>query len=71
MRLDGKHFRDCVFTNCELEYSGGDVILERTSIHACKHILYGYARQTANYMRTVGICDNTADKWVEYTGPIN
>lgn len=71
VRLDGKHFIDCHFIDCTLEYSGGDVALERTTIHSCKHVLFGYARQTAEYMRMAGICDSSADKWVEYTGPIN
>ena len=71
VRLDGKHFIDCIFIDCTLEYSGGDMALERTAVHSCKHVLYGYALQTADYMRTMGLCDLTADKWTEYTGPIN
>lgn len=71
VRLDGKHFVDCVFIGCTLEYSGGNVILERTAIHGCKHLLTGYAKQTAEYMRTVGLCDTTADKWIQYTGKVN
>ena len=71
VRLDGKHFKDCTFADCILEYSGGDVILERVSMLSCKHTLIGYARQTANYMRSVGLCENARDKWTEYTGTIN
>ncbi len=70
--LDGRHFIDCNFTDCTLEYGGGSVILERTAIHSCKHMLFGYARQTAKYMRTVGLCDDPlADQWAEYAGPVN
>ncbi len=71
VRLDGKHFKDCIFTDCKLEYGGADVVLERTSIHGCTHMLYGSARQTAEYMRVVGLCDDTPDKWTEYTGIVH
>lgn len=71
VQLDGKHFVDCTFIDCTLEYGGGDLVLERTSIYSCKHQLFGYARQTAEYMRTVGLCDSVSKKWTEYTGPIN
>lgn len=53
--LDGKHFVDCTFTDCTLEYSGDDVVFERTGMYNCRHVLVGHARQTANYMRLVGL----------------
>lgn len=71
VRLDGKQFRDCIFEDCTLEYSGGDVAFERCSLLRCKHLLYGYARQTAKYMRSIGIMDDTKGKWAEYTGAVN
>ena len=72
IRLDGKHFVDCFFIDCTLEYSGGDIILERTSIHGCKHVLYGYARQTAAYLRAVGLySDAKGGAWTEYAGNVN
>lgn len=69
--LDGKHFEDCIFIDCTLEYSGGDLSLERTSMHGCKHILRGYACQTAKYMRSIGLFDNAPGKWTEHTGKVN
>ena len=69
--LDGKHFQDCTFTDCTLEYSGGDLVLERVTMRGCRHVLFGYARQTAIYMRTVGMIDGTSDKWLQYTGRTN
>ncbi|MGI4830052.1 MAG: hypothetical protein ACRYFU_17910 [Janthinobacterium lividum] len=61
IRLDGKHFIDCTFIHCTLEYSGGDVALERTNMHGCKHLLFGYARQTANYPQAVGLYEKPAN----------
>lgn len=70
--LDGKHFIDCVFVDCTLEYGGGTVTLERTAIHGCKHLLFGYARQTAAYLRVVGLLDSPeGDSWTEYAGAVN
>ena len=71
IRLDGKHFIDCLLVQCTLEYSGGDVLFERTSIHDCHHLLYGYARQTANYLRTVGLMDETPEKPIELRSKVN
>ena len=71
IRLDGKHIIDCIFIDCTLEYSGGDIVFERTSMFGCHHQLYGYARQTARYMRNVGLMDETQDKWTDCTGRSN
>ncbi len=71
VRLDGKHFKDCTFTQCTLEYSGGEVTFEKVRLTRCRHVLLGQALQTAKYMRIVGLVDDTAGKWNEYTGSVN
>ena len=70
VRLDGKHFIDCRFTSCTLEYGGEEVIFERTAMHDCNHMLYGHARQTAKYMQLMGLLDETRDRWTDYTGKV-
>ncbi|MGI4831015.1 MAG: hypothetical protein ACRYFU_22920 [Janthinobacterium lividum] len=72
IRLDGTRFIGCTFIDCTLEYSGGDVALERTTIHNCKHVLFGYARQTALYLQIVGLYEKPmGDGSAEYTSHAN
>ena len=41
VRLDDRHFIDCPFTDCVLEYGGSEVILERTSMRGWRHAFTG------------------------------
>ena len=59
VRLDDRHFIDCTFTDCILEYSGSEVILERTSMRGCRHALHGPAFLTAQYLSAVGLLPDT------------
>lgn len=49
--LDGKHFVDCTFTSCVLEYSGQKVIIETTSFNACRFLFIGEAGRTVDLLR--------------------
>ncbi len=48
--LDGKHFIDCTFSNCTLEYSGGPVTLERTHLRRCHYVFFGKAQMTVRLL---------------------
>ncbi len=65
IQIDLKHFVDCTLVNCTLEYSGEDVIFERTAMHGCRHIFYGRARQTIHYLQGTGLMPYTASDWGE------
>ncbi len=55
VRLDHRHFVDCTFLNCVLEYGGEEVILERTAIRNCRHSFHGPAFLTLRLLQAVGI----------------
>ena len=61
--LDGKHFIDCSFVNCVLKYRGGEVVFERTHLRGCRHVFYGQARLTLQYIQTVGLMPVRASDW--------
>jgi hypothetical protein len=70
LSIDDKHFTDCTLTDCMLEYSGGDVVFERTTLKGCRHIFYGPARGTLHYLQNVGLLALT-DDWGEYSDTVN
>lgn len=49
--LDGKHFVDCTFTDCVLEYSGQKVIIETTNFKACRFLFIGEAGRTVELLQ--------------------
>lgn len=55
VRLDGRHFIDCAFVECILEYGGSEVILERTTFTSCRHVFFGHAFMTLQYLRAAGV----------------
>ncbi len=65
--LDGKHFIDCTLLNCILEYSGGEVVLERTHIRGCRHVFYGKAKLTLHYLQGVGLMPYKPAEWGEFS----
>ena len=69
--LDEKHFIDCTLKGCQLIYSGGGVIFERTRILQCRHVFHDCARATVLYLQSVGLMENEAGKWTEYAESVN
>ena len=59
IRLDHRHFIDCTFTDCVLEYGGSEIVLERTRFNGCRHALYDRAYMTLQYLRAVGVMPRT------------
>ncbi len=71
IRIDGKHFIDCTLVDCILEYSGGDVMFERTHMRGCRHVFYGRARRTLHYLQGTGLMPFAPAEWGEYSDRIN
>ncbi len=71
IELDDKQFIDCTFTNCVLEYHGGEVIFDRTQLDRCRHVFYGRARQTLRYLQGVGLMPFRPSEWGEFPDQIH
>ena len=69
--LDGKHIIDCTLVNCVLEYSGGEVVLERTQLRGCRHVFYGQARLTLHYLQGVGLMPHVPSEWGEFSDSVH
>ena len=69
--LDGKHIIDCTLVNCVLEYSGGEVVLERTQLRGCRHVFYGQARLTLHYLQGVGLMPFAPSEWGEFSDVVH
>ncbi len=53
--LDNKTFIDCNLIDCVLEYSGGEVIFERTHISGCSYLFVGAANSTLKVLELLQI----------------
>lgn len=53
--LDQKHFVNCTFTNCTLQYGGGSLILESTSCENCTFQFHGEAAMTVQLLELFGM----------------
>ncbi len=65
--LDGKHFSDCTFQNCSLEYSGGPVVLERTSLRGCQYVFFEQAQMTVRLLQGIGLMPFNVVEWAEFS----
>ena len=66
VQIDDKHFIDCVFINCILEYSGRDVAFESTRMSGCRYVFFGRARQTLHFLQGVGLMEHNPEHWGEF-----
>ena len=69
--IDNKHFINCHLVDCILEYSGGDVIFERTNLRGCRHVFYGRARRTLHYLQGVGLMPHNPRDWAEFSNQVH
>ncbi|HUZ47422.1 MAG TPA: hypothetical protein VMW54_12375 [Terriglobia bacterium] len=53
--LDEGVFVDCVFKNCSLEYSGGDVYVQNCQGENCQLVWRGPAQRTINLLQGLGL----------------
>lgn len=65
--LDGRHFLDCSLRGCVLEYSGGDLTLERTEVQNCRPLLRGPAGRTYSLLSTLGLLPAQLPRFIELT----
>ena len=71
VELDGKHFTRCTFTNCILEYHGGDIMFDRTAMKGCRHVFYGNARQVVHYLQNMGLMPFDPAEWGEFASQVH
>lgn len=65
LSIDNKHFISCTLIDCVLEYSGGDICFEQTTLRGCRHVFYGPARGTLHYLQNVGLMPFDPTQWGE------
>ena len=65
VRLDDTTFADCTFIACTLEYEGGPVAFERTTMRRCRYVFFGEARRTVHFCQEVGLMPWNASEWSE------
>jgi hypothetical protein len=53
--LDGGVFVNCVFKNCSLEYSGGDVYVQNCQGETCQLVWRDAAQRTINLLQGLGL----------------
>ena len=61
--VDHKKFTDCTFVDCVLEYGGGPVVLERTSLRGCRYLFSGTAKMTLEFLDCVGLLPMESSEW--------
>ena len=55
VNLDEGVFVNCVFKNCSLEYSGGDVYVQNCQGESCQLVWRGAAQRTINLLQGFGL----------------
>ncbi len=66
VELDDKHFIHCTFENCIVEYHGGEIVFELSNMRNCRHVFYGRARRTLQYLQGVGLMPHQPLDWGEF-----
>ncbi len=71
VELDDKHFINCKFIDCILEYHGREVGFDRTQMNGCRHVFYGRARRTLHYLQGVGLMQYSPSDWGEFDSSVH
>lgn len=71
VQVDHKHFVECVFRNCVLEYSGEPFTFERTQLTDCRYVFFGLARGTVHFLHCIGLLPENPLQWSEVSDVIN
>ena len=69
--VDHKHFMDCTFKDCILEYSGEPFTFERTQLTNCRYVFYGLARGTVHFLQCIGLLPANPQQWQELSEQVN
>ncbi len=70
-KIDDTHFIDCLFTNCTLEYSGGPVEFERTTMRGCRYVFFGRAKRTVKFLQAVELMPFDTSEWAEMSALVH
>ena len=68
--IDNKHFVGCTLINCILEYSGDDVVFDRTEMRGCRYVFFGRARRTIHFLQGTGLMPHAPAEWGEFPGTV-
>ena len=71
VELDNCHFVGCTLINCVLEYHGGEVVFDRTTMRSCRHVFFGRARRTLHYLQGVGLMQYEPSDWGEFPASVH
>ena len=69
--IDHKHFMDCSFRDCVLQYSGEPFTLERTQLTNCRYVFFGLARGTVHFLQCTGLLPHNPQQWLELPETVN
>jgi hypothetical protein len=71
INVDHKHFIECTFKDCILEYSGQSFTFERTQLTNCRYVFFGLARGTVHFLQCIGLLAEDPEQWVELSESVN
>ncbi len=69
--LDDKHFIDCVLRRCVLEYSGQELLIERTAFQGCRLKLSSSAGRTMQFLQCMGYMGEVTGDWQSLAPTLN
>ena len=61
--LDNKHFDNCFLLRCVLEYSGQELLIERTEFLSCRLKLSESAGRTMQFLQCMGYMGEVSGNW--------
>ena len=70
VRMDEKRFVDCSFIDCTMEYAGGPVMMENTSLRGCRYVFSGTAKMTLEFLECVGLWAVGSQAVLPETAPV-
>ena len=65
--LDDTHFIDCTLLRCVLQYSGRELMLERTELRGCRLQLSDAAGRTLSFLQCLGYMGAVEGDWIQST----
>ena len=71
INVDHKHFIECTFKDCVLQYSGEAFTFERTHLTNCRYVFFGLARGTVHFLHCIGLLPENTHQWLEVPEQIN
>jgi hypothetical protein len=69
--IDDVHFVRCTLINCVLQYAGGKVVFDETSMRGCRYVFYGHAMTTVKFLQGTGLMPHDPAEWGDFSGTVN